>query len=1671
MEPKHNYTFSSNLENSSCANKMISSSDLQQCLFVREKQNIFPSDSEKWNLRAIRKSTLSMGYHGFTYIISVEEKNIFSKYTLGPNYYVSNNTKTCRRQEWVSNIKVDDIQTITNVYVGENTMISFPSKSNINECTSIDKYEQYLIDPYVYNAYQTCLNNECAKIVEYIYKKLNKHLTVVAINYPEIIISLNGTELKRDYNEKEAENEMSQLLFNLYSSTKCKFKVINKFSIMYAFNVHAEYIACKNLDNYNNWPYETCTSNNVLCSNICDVDAFLSMRPLSLFIKTKLSMYSSPIYIQSDRLNSCMYAHESFSTKLTHAYAFFDIDMCDVDNIEEWNSSSSQLCTNEIDKFHQELCKLFRVNDFKFAISKAIRGQKVSFHFVSTCILIGDLYQFKNDLREYTFTSLLGKNIDTCVYKNNGSLRIATKYKEKPNSRICDRESKLVPITFDDNFRNHLITKLPTSECTFICPQIDYFRSLADNVNMHGDRMDYRTIIEPARLKSKACKIDILLQLINVYFTYEKCFNDSTKLFKFASCVAQETDRCGDVCNKMCAIIDASISRNKEHKINVVRKLFNGKTPIKYRSYTYYIDKLAKNNNITITRNTIISEDLQLKLRFVQNQYLSCEDLNIGRFVYSDYTRLFVKSTMGTGKTEALFRFLTQRPEHIRVLILCSRRSMVEEMKKRMIENNLDFIANSSDEKFLTRIRENPDCGLIVSTCESLYKVAQHIERFQLIVCDEMEAIIDQMSSNETHRIHLTENNYVFKYYLENAKLVAMDGQLTEHAIRMHSVPNKSIYIINEYTPKKNIKSPHDKEEFLQTISIMHKENKSIAIATDTRLACISIYEMLSGKSYDPLNIDEKFIIYNSDTSSSIDITTIDMTDKVIIYTPSMDVSVSITAYTPHMVCGYFANGQISAYCKSQMLMRFRNTSDIFVYESRNFSTPDGKMKHALFNLEYERFADLNAKKEMRVGCVLANMNGMSTFKFNNVTLSYNRFINSSINCDSGVYQYTIHKILKNMACLSDLIKIEKNPAYENKTNKRLYSKLFNEMYRSNSYKYTYGIHIESFINEIVTMNQMQDDKFTYNTPFEHKSISACIYVLMEKYQWSNLTRYSTPDMQVKGALSIIYHMNKYHEHHQYKTLEDFCTRFLGRTHIIKMFVTLMRSGNHQVQMFITLMLQSIFIEDDNKYYVDLSYLQAQSCSISLTYFKQIKISKVKYYINKFLPNVGIADSNINKRPYIDIFENSNNYINFIDKVGDIQANAINDDENISNDNNINNIEDNNDTVSIHDSLNEASEYLTRFIHRIPLNEITNYIHVNNTKSITNKKNKCTNKKNDPNIQFTIITKYKNSNRPVVLAFMRDAILKRNEISSNVYSSSVYEYTGKHAEVIMKILQTNKYIQTRPIENKKDVFINKKMICKYIDQCIDSDLDMNTYKWKTKLYEMYELKLEQTLEMLDTNIDRLTDEHQNEYEKFKTEKKRGKFNSIVIYKPKPVKPKKLCGLKNIYDINDIEDEDVINCPQGIISEYKKKLILKRNTENACRLCHEECNNSCVQNIEQNDDDHHHHDNMLYDYNGECECLYCLPNQVIYYNNRDKNSIAPCEILNEESKGVFSFLNTYREICMEYLQSYEGQITNKMHDEFAKRDKQIVNIIESIADDPTCYTRSNDDRQYSLLHDE
>jgi hypothetical protein len=153
---------------------------------------------------------------------------------------------------------------------------------------------------------------------------------------------------------------------------------------------------------------------------------------------------------------------------------------------------------------------------------------------------------------------------------------------------------------------------------------------------------------------------------------------------------------------------------------------------------------------------------------------------------------LVISSPLGSGKTRAsaeiFYEFISNNPNK-RILVLTSRITYADTIGPRLedaiknITNRNDFVLNSDLYRNCTPEQRRKSKFLIIQM-ESLHHLidpdTNEISTFDLVIGDEICAVLKQFTSIETQRKSLARNAKVFEHVMTNAqKVLLMDGFVT----------------------------------------------------------------------------------------------------------------------------------------------------------------------------------------------------------------------------------------------------------------------------------------------------------------------------------------------------------------------------------------------------------------------------------------------------------------------------------------------------------------------------------------------------------------------------------------------------------------------------------------------------------------------------------------------------------------------------------------------------------------------------------------------------------------------------------------------------------------------------------------------------------------------------
>jgi len=172
---------------------------------------------------------------------------------------------------------------------------------------------------------------------------------------------------------------------------------------------------------------------------------------------------------------------------------------------------------------------------------------------------------------------------------------------------------------------------------------------------------------------------------------------------------------------------------------------------------------------------------------------------DITPFCHND--TIMIHSHLGTGKTVTIRNYITRyRAE--RLLIISPRKSYTQSQLGIFLEN---FSTYEVLESYMDHLGPLSHIQWLIVQVESLHRVGEWFEPYDLVIMDESESILNQMHSVMTHGDNLINNHQVLELVMRTAKKVILaDAFMTDrtfHFVGSLREPSKTVLIENTFQP------------------------------------------------------------------------------------------------------------------------------------------------------------------------------------------------------------------------------------------------------------------------------------------------------------------------------------------------------------------------------------------------------------------------------------------------------------------------------------------------------------------------------------------------------------------------------------------------------------------------------------------------------------------------------------------------------------------------------------------------------------------------------------------------------------------------------------------------------------------------------------------------------
>jgi hypothetical protein len=365
-------------------------------------------------------------------------------------------------------------------------------------------------------------------------------------------------------------------------------------------------------------------------------------------------------------------------------------------------------------------------------------------------------------------------------------------------------------------------------------------------------------------------------------------------------------------------------------------------------------NELKRTDNLKSLFNIASYDQVKINNKYLLNYENKLNDNNdiltntINKFNNDDNIKsLVIKSCYGSGKTQLLKEYFTKfNPS--RVLWLSYRvtytDNILDEFKNYGFESYLD--GKYDADKLIIQLeslKNLKDVNIFEDFDNDEYSIIQTVPKYDIIILDEIESLLKQFDSNKTFK---NKNKDTFDYLMNiinvSNKVICLDGDINERALKYISFFGQHMFINNEYNYNERIFNFVSSDvkfdaELIEEVEKVYIYNNDIINKTNDKKH-ISICSMSKTKSIIYKNLlqtkfdDIKILLINGDTGDDDkkllkEVNTNIINYDVFIYSPSVEAGVNITIPFEKLFC-VLCDGSVSQRSFLQMTARIRTLND-----------------------------------------------------------------------------------------------------------------------------------------------------------------------------------------------------------------------------------------------------------------------------------------------------------------------------------------------------------------------------------------------------------------------------------------------------------------------------------------------------------------------------------------------------------------------------------------------------------------------------------------------------------------------------------------------------------------------------------------------------------------------
>lgn len=435
--------------------------------------------------------------------------------------------------------------------------------------------------------------------------------------------------------------------------------------------------------------------------------------------------------------------------------------------------------------------------------------------------------------------------------------------------------------------------------------------------------------------------IGLAINSLNLQF-FEKCLL-YTEVSKFSSKYKNQSE---STCRKLL------LGFNNNNKTNVVtigtvRYWAKKENPPAYKDW---MNKWSMGSDNEILETIECSPSPYWNIKNINERYLPEVDINNGFTI--------INSHLGTGKTTFISKFI-QKNLNKNIIVITPREIYAQNICAELNKNGFDFA--------LYQDYKNKNTDKVVCQAESLHKYQDY--KYDIVIMDECESILKQLSSLETHRHNYSQNIEIFETLMnESSKIIMADAFITNRSKYFVDYFKKPvIYINNQFNPyNRECVEYTNYNSFVSQIFKSIQKGKKICILWGSKKRGQRFVESELFKHHMK---DKKYYFYHGDCDKKYNETIKNVNENwsnidLLMYTTKITVGVNfdklyydelyIYATPDSAVCRDLFQGSLRVRHLKDNLLHYYIESEHTYCKGQTFITDLEKIEHQLNNNKYK---------------------------------------------------------------------------------------------------------------------------------------------------------------------------------------------------------------------------------------------------------------------------------------------------------------------------------------------------------------------------------------------------------------------------------------------------------------------------------------------------------------------------------------------------------------------------------------------------------------------------------------------------------------------------------------------------------------------------------------------